>query len=140
MELLRLDFLTNYCQGVPAGNNLTDTILFDKTPNNLNGILNNFALTGPMSNWVNSPIPVAVSDLSEYNISIYPNPTNEILNAEFGDNVQKITILDITGKQMFEKTNINRNEKINLSDFKPGVYLINIQTDNQVLSTKIVKE
>ncbi len=39
-------------QGVAAGNNPTETILHDLTPNANHGTLTNFALTGSTSNWV----------------------------------------------------------------------------------------
>ncbi len=40
-------------QGVASGNNLTETILVDKSGNSNNGNLTGFALSGPVSNWVN---------------------------------------------------------------------------------------
>jgi len=39
--------------GIPNGNNATNTTLVDATSNSNNGTLNNFALTGTSSNWVN---------------------------------------------------------------------------------------
>jgi len=75
------------------------------------------------------------------NIFIYPNPTNGIVNIEFvNNNIQKITISDITGKQIIEKTTIQQNEMIDLSSFESGIYIISIQTDNEIFTTKIVKE
>jgi hypothetical protein len=49
--------------GSPGGNNTADTTLYDVTVNNNNGTLNNFALSGNTSNWVESyamVIPVAI--------------------------------------------------------------------------------
>ena len=74
-------------------------------------------------------------------LSIYPNPTNGITNFEFANNnIQKLTISDITGKTIIEKVNIQQNEMIDLSSFKSGIYIIKIQTDNEIFTTKIVKE
>ncbi len=44
----------NFDQGVPGGNNTGIDILFDQTANGNNGVLNNFALSGGISNWVES--------------------------------------------------------------------------------------
>ena len=43
----------NFNQGVAGGNNTSITSLTDKTSNAYNGTLNNFALSGTTSNWVN---------------------------------------------------------------------------------------
>lgn len=57
----------DFNQGIPAGNNSTETILLDRTSNGLDGQLNNFALNGSFSNWVefkcdvNAPLPLSIS-------------------------------------------------------------------------------
>jgi len=79
--------------------------------------------------------------LPENIISVFPNPTNGIFNLEFSQtNVQKITIWDITGKLILEKTNLNKTEQIDLSPFESGIYIIRAQTENELFTTKIVKE
>ncbi|MCD4794325.1 MAG: T9SS type A sorting domain-containing protein [Bacteroidales bacterium] len=57
-----------------------------------------------------------------------------------GLNIQKLIISDITGKQLFEKITIKQNETIDLSNFENGIYIISIQTDKEIFTTKIVKE
>jgi hypothetical protein len=43
-------------------------------------------------------------------ITTYPNPTNGVVNLEFGQNkIQKLTVSDITGSQIIEKTEIQKN-------------------------------
>jgi len=77
----------------------------------------------------------------ENNYIITPNPTNGMINFEFVDyNIQQITISDITGKPIIEKINIQQNEMIDLSNFESGIYIIIIQTDNKIFTTKIIKE
>ncbi len=72
---------------------------------------------------------------------IYPNPTNGIVNLEFTNhNITQIMIYDLTGKTMIEKINIQQNEMLDLSSFVSGIYIIKIQTDNEIFTTKIVKE
>ena len=82
-----------------------------------------------------------IYNLLNNGISIYPNPTNGIINIEFADNnIQQIIISDITGKTIAEKNNIQQNKTIDLSNFESGIYIIKIQTDNEIFTTKIVKE
>ncbi len=72
---------------------------------------------------------------------IYPNPTNGIIKLDFAEsNIKKITISDINGKTIIEKTTIQQNGIINLSQFVSGIYIISIQTDKEIFITKIVKE
>ena len=86
--------------------------------------------------------PVTNSNiLQKSNINIYPNPTNGIVNLEFEyNNVQKVIVSDITGKQIIEKTSVKQNEQIDLSGFVSGIYIISIQTDKEIFTTKIIKE
>ncbi len=73
--------------------------------------------------------------------SVYPNPTNGRINFEFADNeIQQIKISDLTGKTIIEKTNIQQNETIDLSSFASGIYIIKVQMENELFTTKIVKE
>ena len=88
-----------------------------------------------------STIVNGISDAAIQNISIFPNPTNGILKFDLsGNNVQKIKISDITGKTVFEKVNIDQNETIDLSGFANGIYVVILQTENGILSSKIIKE
>ena len=111
----------------------TTTIIWTVTDDNGNSTDCSFDVT------VNAFL--GIETLQQNGISIYPNPTNGIVNFDFANNnIQNIIISDITGKQIIEKTNIQQNEMINLSNFENGIYIIKIQTDNELFTTKIVKE
>jgi len=76
-----------------------------------------------------------------FNFSSFPNPTDGILNLEFKDNnIQKLIISDITGNELILKTEIQQNEQIDLSSFDRGIYIVSIQTDNEIFTTKIIKK
>ncbi len=75
------------------------------------------------------------------NIAVYPNPSSGKVNFNYsGKNVNGITILDMTGKIIFEKYAPKQNEPLDISSLKEGVYMVLFRTDKEVLSTKIVKE
>lgn len=81
-----------------------------------------------------------IEQLSNYGISVYPNPTKGILNFEFVDNnIQKISILNLSGKTIIEKTNVQLKETINMQNYKDGVYIVVIQSDKEIFKTKILK-
>ena len=72
------------------------------------------------------------------NISIYPNPVNDILNIKSKDN-QKISfvIIDINGREIISKTSNDNN--INVSNLKKGIYFVKITNDNSSITKKIIK-
>ncbi len=90
---------------------------------------------------------VGIETLQQKGILIYPNPTKGELNIEFtntstssgASSIQKLTISDITGKQIIERSDIHQIERIDISSFESGIYIISIQTDKEILITKIVK-
>ena len=72
--------------------------------------------------------------LSKYITKIYPNPTFDKLNIEFTDNINKIeklTLSNMLGQVVYtikgKKIN-TRNFVIDLSEYKSGVYYLNVQT------------
>ena len=56
------------------------------------------------------------------------------------NNIQKLSICDITAKTIFEQTEIQQNETIDLSNFENGIYIINIQTDKEIYRAKVLKK
>lgn len=82
-----------------------------------------------------------VNYLTEKAISIYPNPTNGVVNLDFaGRNIRKVKVIDLMGKIMNEKTNLNQFETIDLSGFENGLYFIVLQTHDSNTSYKIMKK
>ena len=74
-------------------------------------------------------------------VLLFPNPTRGTINIKYINScIQKITISDLIGKTLIEKTEIQQNETIDLSNFETGIYIICIQTDKEIFTTKIVKE
>ncbi len=78
--------------------------------------------------------------LEQAGIKIFPNPTSDFIKLDAaGKQIQKLVISDLSGKQLIQKASINKNETFDLSGFDKGVYLISIQTDNKVITSKIIK-
>ncbi|MEA2042272.1 MAG: T9SS type A sorting domain-containing protein, partial [Bacteroidota bacterium] len=75
------------------------------------------------------------------NINIYPNPTTGIIYFDFlNSEIKKISILDITGKVIIEKSVNSQTDNINFSNYANGLYLIKLQTDKESFTTKIIKK
>ncbi len=84
----------------------------------------------------------SIENLQENGFTVYPNPTKDIVNLTFYNNkIKELDIIDATGKSIFVKTNIPKNEVIDLSDFSNGIYLIKAVTNkHKTFTKKIVKE
>jgi hypothetical protein len=82
-----------------------------------------------------------ITDIQEYNtaLQIYPNPTSGVL---YIDTQRKSSILitDLEGKLLLHKETPTKNEMIDLSDFKPGIYNVEIRFSDRTLHRTIIKK
>jgi len=80
------------------------------------------------------------------NITIYPNPTNGIFTISFENSplkkgVRGILITDITGKIVYsENKNTGNKIQIDISKENKGIYILKIQTNKKIISSKILKQ
>ena len=79
-------------------------------------------------------------------LKVYPIPTTAICNidVEMGSPEQlKIVITDIFGRNLFEKEFFNKlrvfHEQVDLTNFKEGVYFLNVFAGEKKLVRKIIK-
>ena len=74
-------------------------------------------------------------------ISIYPNPTTGIINFNFTNKeIKNLKITNLTGKTIYEKSEIKQIEAFDLSEFSTGIYIITIQSNNEIFTTKLIKK
>ena len=61
-------------------------------------------------------------------LSVYPNPSNNLMTIKAGNNVigSRYFITDQKGRQVFNDKLINETTPIDISQLKPGIYLIQI--------------
>lgn len=67
----------------------------------------------------------------------YPNPANDILTVE-ADAMQEIEIFDNIGRKIFSKATDCQQEKIDLSGFPKGIYVVKVVTENGVGEKKVL--
>jgi len=82
-------------------------------------------------------LPTGIDGLiDEKDVQIYPNPTTGIVHLKFNKTPKIgswITVLDLSGKTIFESEVNEKEELINLSGNTPGIYFI--QFDSKSLKT-----
>lgn len=74
---------------------------------------------------------------------VFPNPAQDFLTIDFGKNVVKgnLLVCDLSGKILIETNDFNGKSllKINLSSLKPGQYFVKNTINNQVITTRFIK-
>ena len=85
---------------------------------------------------------LGTNDLIAPTVSLYPNPSNDLINISFDkDQLQKIELYDTTGKLLF-KSDLNTNTyALNIANYPSGVYFVRVFNQNNVFVNKqIIKK
>ena len=106
----------NYCNGEDARQNLIDTYGWIITDDGLD-----CATAG-------------VDDQNQLDISIYPNPSSDLVYIEGNYTQLKVVMYDILGKQVMNKAITN---SIDISHLEKGVYMLQL-SDGVKLTTQII--
>jgi Leucine-rich repeat (LRR) protein len=76
---------------------------------------------------------LSVNSFSTVNVSLFPNPVKNSLEVTTNAQIKKVTFYNILGKKIKTST----SAKINVSDLKIGVYILEIDLKND---TKVIKK
>jgi hypothetical protein len=84
---------------------------------------------------------VAVNPSLTASINVYPNPSRGVFNVEIPnvDNAE-ISIVTLTGKQVYNGTTSQSVTKVDLSDLAAGMYMVRVKTAEGLAVKKITKE
>ena len=81
-----------------------------------------------------------VSEITESNISIYPNPAKDFVKISGNDRINSVKVYNCLG-MMVEEIEVSANEaEINTSDYNTGIYFFNVMTESGNLVKKVVKK
>lgn len=120
------------------GDTLYNSGTYIDTLSNSNGCdsINTFKLTFDMS--TSAPTP-----LLDKSLSIYPNPTTGILNIGVNNpnvEIQNIRIVNLVGNEIYNSTSVNANTQINLTGLPKGFYLIQLTSQQESITRRIIVE
>ena len=79
---------------------------------------------------------VSIDDVIAANISLYPNPTNDILNVE-GEGINEIQLMDVNGRTVMTTA---ATRQLDLRGLAAGVYMVRVITNEGTTTQKIVKK
>ena len=83
-----------------------------------------------------SSTTLSTSTFEREALVIYPNPTRDFITISTKEAIKKVTILDLNGRVLdtqFDTT-------VNLTNLTSGIYLLNIETETEISSNKIIKQ
>lgn len=85
--------------------------------------------------------PVAVTNLAATEISMYPNPTDDVLNIQIGGSTEGVraSVSDLTGRVVLTQV-LNSNGQLNLGGLRSGTYLVTVGEGNAKVTRRIVKK
>ena len=87
--------------------------------------------------WFENKGPLGILENTTNLFSLYPNPTNELLNINSNISISEITIYNNLGQLLLNAENTNQ---INVSALSPGIYFVKIKDENgQTETKKIIK-
>lgn len=85
---------------------------------------------------VSTSCTASLTELSNVNFDLYPNPVNEQLNIEVDLNNAEVKIVDMLGKTVFTQNNVNTTTKVDVSNLNNGIYFVSILKEGTVLKTE----
>ncbi len=101
-----------------------------------NGVV--FKTGGFTINVVGTPVITGVNDVeANGDLEIYPNPTSTQLTIDTDLHIDRISIVDITGKSI--KSFVPKNNTIDVADLSDGIYFLKIEGEEQSIVRKFVK-
>ncbi len=108
-----------------------------------------YATISIASNDPNNPvieIPVildvitSVAENLENEIEIFPNPANNEVFIQCKQPIQQVRLLSLLGKVFLDEIVDGNNTRLDVSALKPGIYIVEIKTENVVVMRKLVVE
>lgn len=78
-----------------------------------------------------------VKVIKNVEVSVFPNPTSDILNIQTDSKINAVSVVDLTGRKLDVKLEGNR---VDVQNLPSGTYLINIETKDGVSTEKFIKK
>ncbi|MCF8320274.1 MAG: T9SS type A sorting domain-containing protein [Flavobacterium sp.] len=85
-------------------------------------------------------VPLATADFGNTNntISLYPNPAKEVLNISSSNNITKIEVYDMQGRNVVSN---NNSTNVNIAAIGKGAYIVKVVQENgNIVSKQFIKE
>ncbi|WP_310380276.1 family 16 glycosylhydrolase [Flavobacterium sp.] len=100
---------------------------------------NGLSVTKYFSYVVGSSCSLGLETSSELKQHYYPNPVENKLNLQLLDDQNQIILTDLLGRKLVELT-VKSSYILDMSDFKSGIYFLNVKNSYGIQNVKIIKK
>lgn len=79
----------------------------------------------------------SINKVNQDEFSVYPNPVTNILHVKGFENLLRVRIISSEGKVILESTGFS---EINVSDLQHSVFIIEIESENEIIRKQFIKQ
>ena len=83
---------------------------------------------------------MAVDEANANSFSYYPNPTSGILNISSKSKIESLEVFNLVGQKVMTINPKDMKSEINMSQLKPGVYMVKATVNGKVITNKVIKK
>ncbi|MDX2359222.1 MAG: T9SS type A sorting domain-containing protein [Crocinitomicaceae bacterium] len=84
---------------------------------------------------------VSLDELSQYNVSLYPNPTEGWFKVIYDGNFNvDVLVHDMKGKILSRIDNVSSNQIINIDELASGMYLVRLASEHGTSEIRMIKQ
>jgi uncharacterized repeat protein (TIGR01451 family) len=80
------------------------------------------------------------SFIKDNSVSIYPNPTNSIINIKCDNTIKSLELFDVQGRILITKMVNDYSDILDISNKANGIYFLKITSENGIKVEKLIKE
>lgn len=78
-----------------------------------------------------------VDNIVNGKVVIYPNPANDVIRFSAENvSIESISVMDITGRKVMQKSQFKNGQQIQVSDLPEGIYILSAKIEDGTISTQ----
>ncbi len=83
---------------------------------------------------------LATTSFETANISMYPNPANNVLNIDAKSNIENVSIYNLLGQIVISESVNKQSTSLNIANLQTGIYVVKTSIDGKIASSRLIKE
>lgn len=83
--------------------------------------------------------PLSTNEFSAIAFKLYPNPATNVLNIESASTIEKVSVYNLLGQEVFSRTPKTELVTLDVASLQSGVYLVRVDSDNGSSTQKFTK-
>lgn len=83
---------------------------------------------------------VSTGNAAEWGFHLYPNPASGPVHLIARHDIQRITLYNVLGVKVWEQTGASREMVLDLSPLVAGTYVVRLESEGQVRTSRIIKQ